>query len=170
MKGFTLLETLIYVALLTIITTFLASFILDLSRSYTKARIKSEVSSQTQRALETITREIKRAKSVYTPTSYFGTGNAKRQLSLETLSNLPVGENSTFVDFYLDNQKIYLKREGQAIESLTSDLIKITSLTFDLYNAKNIVIKIQAQFNTASTKPEYQAQISLEGAATLRNY
>lgn len=169
-RGFTLLETVVYIALLTIVTTFLASFILDLSRSFNKARIKADVASQARRALELITKEIKEAKSVYTPTSYFGTGGSQRQLSLETLYNIPTGENSTFVDFYLDNQKIYQKRENQAAESITSDRVKITNLTFDLISSNNIVIKIDAQFNTTSIDPAYQAQISLESSATLRSY
>lgn len=157
-KGFTLLETVVYIALLTIVTTFLTSFILDLSRSYNKARLKADAASQVRRVLEIMTNEIKTAKSVYTPTSYFGTGDSKRQLSLETLYNLPAGENSTFVDFYLDSQKIYQKRESQAEESITSDRVKITNLTFDLINSNNIVIKIDT------------GEISLEGAATLRSY
>lgn len=172
--GFTLLETLVYVALLTIVSTILINFILDITRSYTKAKVKSEVFSQTQQALGTIIKEIKQAKGIYTPTSYFGTGDSKRQLSLETLDpavgGLPSGENSTFVDFYLDNQKIYVKRENQTTENLTSDLIKITSLEFILLGGNSLVIKIDAQYNTTSVKPEYQAQISLEGAATLRSY
>lgn len=173
-RGFTLLETLVYVALLTIVSVILVNFILDITRSYAKARVKSAVFSQTQRVLETITKEIKQAKSIYTPTSYFGTGDSKRQLSLETLNpvvgGLPTGENSTFVDFYLDNQKIYVKRENQTAETLTSDLIKITNLEFILLGGNSLVIKINAQHNTASIKPESQAKISLEAAATLRSY
>lgn len=167
-QGFTLLETLVYVSLLAIISTFLVNFILDINRSYTKARLKSEVISQAQQALDAITKEIKQAKSIYTPTSYFGAGDTKRQLSLESLYNLPSGENSTFVDFYIDNQKIYTKREGQNTETLTSNLVKVTLLEFNLLGGNNILIKLDAQYNTTSPDAAQQAQISLETSASLR--
>lgn len=177
--GFTLIEAVVYFAIFIVAASVIVLLTINLNRNYIRSRIKSQVLTEGEKVLNAIIAEIATAKSVYTPTSCFGVSDAKticsgskRQLSLETLISLPSQENSTFVDFYLDNQKIYLKRESQTVQALTSDRIKITNLTFDYYNPStnsvSVAVKLTAGFNTSD--PQKTFQVNLASSASIRTY
>ena len=54
--------------------------------------------------MDIMVREIKEAKSVYTPTTN------SSQLSLETINYLPVDEENTYIDFFLCGSSLCLKK------------------------------------------------------------
>ena len=81
-KSFTLIEVLIYIAVLAIIVSVASSFFLWVIRANTKTKAMREVLDNTRRAMEIMTYEIKEAESIYVPTSTFDSHPG--QLSLET--------------------------------------------------------------------------------------
>ncbi|HSX57966.1 MAG TPA: prepilin-type N-terminal cleavage/methylation domain-containing protein [Candidatus Saccharimonadales bacterium] len=131
-KGFTLIEVLVYVTILGITSLVIILFINQLFGVMETSRRIREATDNARRSIDTIAQEIRHAKTVYTPTSVFG-GTAG-QLSLETARDLPTDHDTTFVDFYLDNGQLFLKREGQAAQRITGEKIKVTALTFQNYN------------------------------------
>lgn len=168
-KGFTLIEMIVYIAIVSIIGGVLISFLANSFKSYNKAQAMQQVFNNTDGSLRTITNEIKYARSLYTPTSVFDNDNG--QLSLETALNAPADENTAFVDFYLDNGRIYEKREGSSTEPLTSEKVFVSALRFTsvAVSGKNSVsVKITSRINTASTQPGDQAQLTLNSTASLR--
>ena len=168
-KGFTLIEMIVYIAIVGVIGGILISFLADSFKSYNKVQAMQQVFNNTDGSLRIITDEIKYAKSLYTPTSVFD--NDSGQLSLETALNAPVGENTAFVDYYLDNGRIYEKRDGTSTEPLTSERVFISALRFSsvAVSGKNSVsVKITGRINTASTRPEDQASLTLNSTAALR--
>lgn len=135
-KAFTLIEYLIYVALLTILTLTVASLLAQFIALTKKTIALREIQDSARTALALMAQEVKQAKGIYTPTSVFGTSPG--QLSLETKNDLPAQELSTYVDFYVDGQGIYQKHEGQNPTRLTSKNVQIKNLTFTLLNQASI--------------------------------
>ena len=168
--GFSLIEMLIYVALAGIITAVLTSFVTANIKAYDKAQARQNVFYNVNGALRLIIDEIKYAKSIYTPTATLASDAG--QLSLETLLNPPTGENIAYVDFYVDNGRIYEKREGQAASALTSERVFIERLRFTMRSAAagkdSIDVEIEGRINTQNTGPKDQARMTMSSTAALR--
>ncbi|OGD34501.1 hypothetical protein A2988_03210 [Candidatus Azambacteria bacterium RIFCSPLOWO2_01_FULL_46_25] len=169
-RGFTIIETLIYASLVSIVAGVLTVSVANNLKAYNKSEARQNVLANANAALKLIMDEVKYAKSIYTPTSVFGSANG--QLSLETVQNAPTGENTTYVDYYLDGGRIYEKREGQAALPLTSDRVFTTSLLFTRSVATStkdsITVEIGAKINTASGLLESQASTTVQSTAALR--
>lgn len=93
-----------------------------LSGGFRSARSREVVSSITT-ALGAMRYEATFAKAVYAPTSVFG--SAASQLSLRTGANPPAGEQVTFVDFYVDNGRLFMKREAENARALTNERVSV---------------------------------------------
>lgn len=115
-SGFTLIEMVIYVALVGIVSVVLFNIIFFIIRVNNKITALSIASSNAHSAMERMTYEISNSKYVYLPTSNFaiyGNDPSKgNQLSLVTEMDITTNEDVTFVDFYLENGTIFLKKES----------------------------------------------------------
>lgn len=164
--GFTLVEILVYIAILGIVGSIAANLFIDFLGSYTKIKVKKEILAGSRLALDDIVFEIKHAKSIYT------TASSTSQLSLETLLNPPADESATYVDFYIDNGMIMRKKEGQNPESLTSNRIEITNLNFTYLGAaadpSSVKIDIDARYRSNLLKQKYQSEVNISSSASLR--
>ncbi|MFQ6049562.1 MAG: PilW family protein [Candidatus Paceibacterales bacterium] len=171
-KGFTLMEILVYIGILAIIVLAASSFFLWISRSNTKAKVTRETLDNARRAMEIITYEIKEAEGIYTPTSAFSTSTG--QLSLETTKYLLRGEDTTYIDFYLCQKRLCLKKEGQNPIAFTSDRVEIKNLEFSQIATTSTIpsvqINLRVDYKTPAAKPEYQASINTTSTASLRSY
>lgn len=167
-KGFTLMEILVYVAVLAIIISAISSFLLWAIDSNTKTRVMRETLDNARRAMEIMIYEIKEAKSIYTPTT------TSTQLSLETTHYVPEGEKKTYIDFYLCQSRLCLKKESQDPIALTSDKVEIKNLSFTQVATTStnpsIEINLAIKYKSPSNQPEYQAAVNLSSTASLRNY
>ena len=167
--GFTIIEMVFYTAIVGMIGAVLTLFLFNSLKAYNKTQAIQHVFNNVNGSLRTITDEIKYARSIYTPTTVLNSDSG--QLSLETAFNAPAGEPTTFVDFYLDNGRIYEKREGPSTVALTSERVFVTALRFSSVsnNGKiSATVQITGRINTTSTKPEDQAQLTLSTSAALR--
>lgn len=168
-KGFTLMEILIYIAVLAMLFLAVSSFLTWTTKSGVKARAVREVTDNERRAMEIITSEIRMAKSVYGPTS------TSTQLSLETTRFLPAGETSTYIDFYLCGEAsstLCFKRESQNSVVITSDRVNVSNLVFTQISTTtpSIRVNFKIDYKTSAQQPEYQASITATSTASLRNY
>ena len=170
-KGFTLIELVIYSVLVLIVGIVAISIFLQIINLGESSRRTREELDNAGRSLDIIAQEVRHAKSVYTPTSVFFPTNPG-QLSLETTRDLPTDENSTYVDFYVDDGGIYVKREGQAVELITSEKINVTDLEFTYLSSSNsnpsVKIKLTAEFK--GLVAGFAKPVTLESTATLRSY
>lgn len=168
--GFSLIELLIYVAVITIIISAVVGFGSWAIQVGTKTKVNSEIVNNGRLAMDTMVYEIKKAYSVYTPTSVFDIHPG--QLSLEQL-NATTTESSSFIDFFLCDQAICLKREGASAIAITSSQVRVTNLVFkQLLNSTNTPsIQITFTVNSLlSSRPEGTASINLTTTANLRSY
>lgn len=169
-KSFTLIEILVYITVLVIIITTVFSFIIWTIHSNSKTKAMRETLDNSRRAMEIITAEIREAKSIYVPTSIFDSHPG--QLSLETSKYLPVGETISYLDFYLCDSHLCLKKEFQSSLVLTSDRVKVTNLVFRQIGSTipSIQIDLRIEFLDITGRPERQAVVDTTSTASLRSY
>jgi len=171
-KGFTLIELVIYTALLVVVSVVSISFFIQVVGVTESSRRSREALDNAKRAIDVMSQEIKNAKSIYTPTNIFGVHPG--QLSLETIRDLPADENSTYVDFYVDDERLYIKKEGQAAELVTSEKVKVTNLVFTLLSptssSPEVKIEITVAYADQVSGTSGVASVSLESTAELRSY
>lgn len=168
-SGFTLIEVLIYATIFVIIGVVISSYFIQIVNVTETSRRARESNDNASRAMNVITQEIKHATAVYTPTSVFGTNPG--QLSLETTRDLPAEENTTYVDFYLDDEGIYLKREGQAGELITSEKVKVTTFTFTHLTGgtdTSVQVNLTVEYIDAASGPK--TPVTLTQTASLRSF
>jgi len=169
-QGFSLIELLLYVAVISIIISAVVGFGSWAIQVGTKTKVNSEVVNNARLAMDTMVYEIKKAYSVYTPTSVFGVHPG--QLSLEQL-NATTTESSSFIDFFICDQALCLKREGAAAIAITNSQVRVTNLIFkQLLNTAGAP-SIQIMFSVSSlpsSRPEATASLDLTTTANLRSY
>lgn len=165
-RSFTLMEILIYIAVLAIIILAVSAFLTWAIKSNAKTKAMRETSDNAQRAMEIMVYEIKEAKSIYTPTS------TSTQLSLETNRYLSEGETLSFIDFYICETTILcFKKESESPAALTSDRVEVNNLEFILIatTTPSVQINLGINFKNPQNRPEYQASINLISTASLRS-
>lgn len=168
-KSFTLMEVLIYISVLAIIVLSVLSFFTWAIKSNAKVKTMREVADNARRAMEMMTHEIKEATSIYTPTF------SSDQLSLEMSHYLPLGEASTYIDFYLcgdASSTICLKKESQNSIALTSDNVEVDNLEFILIatTTPSVQINLGIKYRNPNNKPEFISSINLTSTVSLRSY
>jgi type II secretory pathway pseudopilin PulG len=169
-NGFTFIEILIYTGLLAVIMFTLTTFATRVIRQNAHTQLTSQVLDNARGAMEAITREIRQSTGVYAPTSTFDTFPG--QLSLSTTQSLPADEEVTYVDFYIDDERLYRKREGTPAELVTSEQVRVTNLTFDLLNESSATPAIQITLTVepavSSDEAAAQSAVTFVTTAALR--
>jgi len=95
------------------------------------------------------------------------------QVSIETRRNPPVGENSTYVDFFLCGTSLCLRREAQNPIALTSENVLIQNLTFEHVETgtvPSIQVVFDAVYDNPGNRSELNASIQIETTVSLRTY
>ena len=167
--GFTLIEVLVYIVVLIIVVTAISSFLFWAVRINTKAKVVRETIDNARRAMEIIAYEIKESESIYEPTTVFDTNPG--QLSLITKKYLPTGETETYLDFFITNDRLSLKKEALNPFYLTSDKVKVENLVFRKAmtgQIPSVQIELTVSYKNPDNKPEYQAEVILNSVASLR--
>ena len=169
-NGFSLIEAVFYVAILGIVAISLIGFLSDVFFAYNKVQAKKAVLNNISTVLEVVSNDIRYAKTVYTPTSNFGSVDG--QLSLESEISPPTDHSKGFIDFYKDNGIIYKRTDGSAPLPITSNRVFVTELRFDRFISSlgkdTIKTTIKGKINIASSDPQYNFSTSLTSTSALR--
>ncbi len=171
-SGFSLIEMLVYIGLLAVIGTTLTLFAGRLLNRNTHAQLQAEALTNARQVADAVSYEIRQATAVYDPTSVFDTHPG--QLSLVTDVTPPADEDITYLDLYIDDEKLYRKREGQAPELLVAENVRITNFVLALIQASSKQPAVRLQLTVAPQLTSGQAasatSASLTTAVSLRAY
>lgn len=150
-KGFTLIELIVYVTILSIISVFIANSLIQIIATYRQARAQREVISNGRLLMETLTKNIAFSQEVYAPTSHFNT--ALGQLSLITTLNPPSEHQTAYIDFWADGGQLLMRAEGHATTTLSSASVQITKFRVEhlFQGLGREAIKITLSVNYASS-------------------
>ncbi len=170
--GFTLIELLFYVSAAILISVSLIGFGLLAIRTGTKIKATSAILNNARHLTEVLNYEIKKSYGLYIPTSSFE--NSPGQISLKQRSSETAGESSSFVDFYLCNDALCLKRDGKDSLAITNDQVKVTYLKFTpIYNSPSqpairFEVHLEAKQNYFISLPA--STLKIITTANLRGY
>ncbi|MBU1015175.1 type II secretion system GspH family protein [Patescibacteria group bacterium] len=163
--GFTILEMVVYVAVLSILIGAVCAFLLWAVRIQHKTEALGEVNSSASQALHQMVQEAREADGVYIPTSVFGSHPG--QLSLRTSKYIPPDEEYTYIDFFVCGDQLCLKKEEQSPIALTSELVEVQNFQVSqVGDSVRITLRLAAK--TSSPRPEYQAVTELTETASVR--
>lgn len=169
-KGFTLVELLVYILVVGVIASAVIFLALQLSDVVIKIRTKTEVLSNGRLAMDRMLSEIRYTQSVYTPTSDLISDIGR--LSLVSTVGVPSGEKQTYIDFYIVGGRLYMKREGQSSQALTSSRVAITRLKFSQVNvsptSEGVTIELALRENPRNQRLSQQVDVILQSTVAMR--
>ena len=142
-RGFSLVEMLFYVAILSLSLLMIMQTLIVVMRSYGVFRAAQRIEREAGNALERVVREVRGAESINEAESTLGTHPGE----LSLVSTDSVGAPHT-VDFYLDEGKLSLKENGAVTGLLTSAKSTITDLVFrkiDSAHSQGVKIEMTLQ-------------------------
>ena len=165
-KGFTLIETLIYIAIIGGIVVSFVGFTLNISKSRQKTFVMQEVQANARVALEAISHAVQSGSGINKSASVFDSDPGKLSI---VVSNSAL--NPTVIDLSTDDGVLQIT-EGNGVKMpITSNIVRVTNLSFtDLSSGsarENIKIGLTISFAT-SIDAGYQYSQSLETAVSVR--
>jgi hypothetical protein len=162
-KGFTFIELILYVAILTTMLIALIPFAWNIIGGGVKSATQQEVFSNARYISERIKSEIRNATGINSVTS--------SQISLSTAT---VATNPTVIA--LSGNNITITQGAGSAVNLNSQNTRISSLTFTNYTSADtkskhiqFVFTINAYYPNAGTRQEFNDSTTIEGSAEVRN-
>lgn len=140
-KGYSLIETIVYTALLTILIGAITFATIKLFDSYKKTKVVRQIEVSALNSMDRIMREIRGADSVG--------GESAFNTSSGVLSLI---SGATTTRFYLADEKINIDENGINVGSLTNASVKVSSLIFRYISASSSeAVKVEMTFLSSST-------------------
>ncbi len=162
-NGVSLVEMIIYVALLTSVTTLVVNGLVTMSKTYNDLRLSKNVTTSANSALTRMVYEIRQAQSVDATQSTFITSPGQL-----TLNTTPAGGSQTTVKFYLQNGVLKSMVGGVEEGQLTLSNTTVSNLIFSrIQNSVSQAIKISLTLqSTVGSKTKTETFYT---TAVLRN-
>lgn len=163
-RAFTLLELLIYVAILAVLMVGISSAFISFNRGRGQVEARSEVNSNLQFAIEKISHDLKFASLVTTPAA---AGSSSNTLVL-VLDGLTITYN-------VSSGQLKRQVNSETPETITSDKVTVTTPTFTRLENENTVldkiivsIKTDISMTYNSESPDYQYSEGKKTTTALR--
>ena len=148
-KGFTMLEMIIYMAMLGVISILMTHSFMAMTKSFGAVKLSRDVNESALVAMERISREIRSAYDINTDDSVLGSSPGR--LSLISLNDMGA---TTTIKLYMQGADIYVEKEGLFPEPLTSSSTLATGLIFNRIIASSTSEAVKLEFEiTGSAGP-----------------
>lgn len=168
--GFTLVELILYISIVTIMLSALIPFAWNIIQTSVKSSTQEEVSSAGRYLSERLKYEIRNANDLDTANSDFDVNLASNPSAKITL----LDTTDTPLVFSVLNGTVGLTRGIWFPVTLNSSNTQVTNLTFTNYTSsdnktKNIGFTITLTTGTSGQRSEYQATMQLRGNSEIRS-
>lgn len=148
--GFTLMELLIYIAVLTMAIGAIIALIISGMEIINRIKIVHDVRSSATMSLERMTREIQASDEIDTVSSSFDTSPGSIVLLSEDDSGVV-----TETEFTVESGEIVVYKDGVLRGSLVSESIEMDSLVFrHITHGATESVKIEATFSARDADPD----------------
>jgi four helix bundle protein len=169
-KGFTLIEFLVYTAIVVVVGVISIEFIINIYGGKAKAQSYFEIQENARLVMERITQEIHGAQGINT--SNFGINLAANPGSKLSLQFRDASLNPT--EFDVAGNVLRIKQGAAGPYELTNNQVRVTNLIFRNFSSpngksKNIGVELTIEHVNPSGLPEWQASISLRSAMELKD-
>lgn len=164
LDGFTLVELLIYAAVVTVLLAVAATFFWQIIEGNIKTEANQEVEQNASFAMEKIVAAAKKASLIAEPAN---PGDQTDYLILTMPTPLEP------VEFRLSNGQITIREGTTSAYPITADSVTVTQLRFTNLTAgtssgETIKIEMTVSYKNPANRPEYSAVINLENSVSLR--
>ncbi|KKU81900.1 MAG: hypothetical protein UY07_C0007G0054 [Parcubacteria group bacterium GW2011_GWA1_47_8] len=137
--GFTLIEMVIYAAILGIIGVLAINSTLLMTRAFTDLRVSRDLNSSATALFERITRDVRGAYDI-NAASTFGTNPGRL-----TLDTRDAAGTTTTVEFYVENGLVKIREGGVAQGAIMTSSTSVTSfIVRQLANTNTKAVKVEA--------------------------
>ncbi len=162
-KGFTLVETIVYLALFVVLLVGIINSVLILTSSYRNVRVARSIESSAINTMDRIIREVRNAESIDYSQSNFGINPSA--LSLNTVDELG---NTGTVRFYVQGNRVFLQENGVLSGPLTNANVTVSSLIFrNIVSTSSTAVKIEMSISSTSTNSVFITR-DFQGTAVIR--
>lgn len=151
-KGFSLVEMLVYIAVLVMISTAVVSTYLSLDSVLARNQTERAVTKAAAAAMEHMLRDIRAASTVNT---------AERSLPDELAVDRGL---STTTEFYLVDERIYVDVNDQTIGPITPEEVSVSDLTFDHHEHTGTSLETEA------VRISFTIAVETKSASTTRTF
>jgi Tfp pilus assembly protein PilW len=162
-RGFTLVEILLYVALMSIMVFSISQLFFTVTGVKIKSRTITEVEQQGVQAMQYMTQTIRNATGVTSPLT--GSNGPSLTITVADVSKSPT-------IFTLVSGTLYVQEAGGATIPLTSSRVVVSALTFQNLSRSStsriVRIAMTVQYNSASPLNEYQYSQTFVDSAGIR--
>ena len=159
-KGYTLLELLIYIAILAITTTLIIALIFNLIQAKEKNQVLSEVQENIRFSLEKISQAVRNAKAINEANG-----------SILNLSTFDPATDPTIFSL-TPAETIQMKENGGPERELTTNKVRVSSLIFSEIDGpdptKPPTVSIEITLEYKSSGPTPKAKTTIKTTASLR--
>lgn len=165
-QGFTIIEFIVYIAVLAILGGSVSVLFLWTLQAHTKAQVLQETTLAAQLAMDRIIHEVREAESLYLSTT------TQAQVSLKTVAAAPPGETFGYIDFFLCQDALCIKKEQEVPLALTPNTVEVTSISFIVIstdtNFPSLRIAMEVRHKNPNNRPELEAIVPITSAVSLR--
>ncbi|MEI6843152.1 MAG: type II secretion system protein [bacterium] len=162
-SGFTLIETIIYVAIFGMVIVGLAEFALSLNSYRMRTQVMLEVSDQGASLVRTITQSVRNGTAINSPV----VGNSAGVLSIATASS---STNPT--TFSASGEVLYMVEGTSSAVALTNNKVKVSNLVFSNTSRPathgTVLVRFTLSNTASTTRAEEQYSVNFYGTATIR--
>jgi type II secretory pathway pseudopilin PulG len=123
--GFSLIEMLAYVTILSIVFILIVNTLLIVTSSYSSIKVANDLNNSALISIERLVREVRLAHSIDLAQSVFNTSPGRLVLNTVDSVGMPL-----VLDFYVENNILKLKKDGALFGPLTRDNVDVTNLVF----------------------------------------
>ena len=168
-QGISLIEVVVYVALLGMISVFVANSLIAIAGTYGRARAERDVLNNARSVLELIIKAVAQSQEVYASTSRLNTDAG--QLSLVTNATSTPGHTTTYSDIWVDGGAVLMRQEGEGTLTLSASSVRVAALRFEriIQALGREAIRVSIRVETPSSR--FPASATLNTTTALRgNY
>ena len=163
-KGISLLETIIYIAILAVMVAVVVNTVLITTTAFGKSRVKRNVAVQGGAALERILREVRLANNVDVAGSVLGVHPGRLRLDTTVSSS---DETPTTREVFLTSSTIMMLTSGSSDAALTADA-EITNLVFYFIEAAETSEAVRVEMTITGSVGQTTTSQNFYGTAVLR--
>lgn len=142
-RGSSLLETLIYAAILGLVAVLTTGSILAMMKSYSSIKLSRDMNLSASVAMNRISNEIRLSNNLDDAGSLYATSSGKLKLNTVDDSGLPIT-----LEFFLADSSVYLKEGSGSAEALTSSSTEATALVFNKIFAASTSVAVKIKLTT----------------------
>ena len=164
-KGFTLLEAIVYIAILSLMFVVAAHTTIVATAAFGKSRVKRALAAEGYVAMERILREIRLAHDIDGDASVFGESNGVLKLRTRVSAS---DQTETTRTFDLSSGAVHLAESGNASAPLSGTGMQVTDLVFTRIGTPDAPRAVRVALSAESAYKTLRDTRKFYGTAVLR--